>query len=190
MEPNPYRTRVVAEHAVNSTQQKICHQYLQLYATSKTGNLSITKLCKSVPVARTTFYHYFASLDEVRAYIEDNWVGRALRLADQLSRSYQENFDKNLAIEQVADFLSNSRHTLRVLMVVHPSRAFRQKITVALKARYWEQCDGDEMRLEIIAGSLCALIDYYLRLKPPFDHRKWVTHCGKLTQLLVGTMTE
>lgn len=69
MEPNPYRTRVVAEHAVNSTQQKICHQYLKLYATSASGNISITKLCKTVPVARTTFYHYFNSLAEVRHYI-------------------------------------------------------------------------------------------------------------------------
>lgn len=87
MEPNPYRTRVVAEHAVNTTQRKICHRYLQLYATSDTGDMSITELCRAVPVARTTFYHYFASLDEVRHYIEDNWVGRALRLADQLGRS-------------------------------------------------------------------------------------------------------
>lgn len=189
MEPNPYRTRVVAEHAVNTTQRKICHRYLQLYATSDTGDMSITELCRAVPVARTTFYHYFASLDEVRHYIEDNWVGRALRLADQLGRSTAGVSSKTFVEEQVADFLAGTRLTLKVLMLIHPSRTFLKKISDALKARYWERCGGDEMRLEIISGGICALINNYLRLKQPVDHRRWVARSGKLTQQLLVTMS-
>lgn len=158
MVPNPYRTRVAAEHAVNSTQRKICHQYLQLYASSGSGHLSITEVCKSVPVARTTFYHYFTSLSDVRHYIEDNWIGRALRLANQINRS-EETTDMDLVEEQVADFLSGSRFTLKVLMVIHPSSSFQAKFVTALKARYWERCRGDELRLEIISGGFYALVN-------------------------------
>lgn len=97
--------------------------------------------------------------------------------------------DSKFIEEEVVNFLKETRLTLKVLLIIHPSRSFRNKISIALKDRYWQRCRGDELRLEIINGAISALIYNYLQLKEQTDYHQWVVRCGQLANRLLTTMT-
>nr|WP_320131377.1 TetR-like C-terminal domain-containing protein [uncultured Holophaga sp.] len=63
-----------------NAKRRIRDAFLGLYAKRGLKRMNIKMLCLAIPIARTTFYAHYESLEDVLAEIEDDLIGEMYRL--------------------------------------------------------------------------------------------------------------
>ncbi len=159
---NPYRDITEVKKAkLTPAQESIYKAFIEMYNTIDCRDISVTALCKKANVARTTFYMFYGSIDDLLAEMEDGLVFDMLKVrGDQFQLSkYSEN---------VLEYTKANFEMLHAFLIKQPNLRLMDKMKKAVKYHNWDATyitskqREDGLVLEMIAAMTVAGYQYSL----------------------------
>ena len=186
---SPYQyVRELPLREINEIQQSLMEAYLELSYTKSRKNIRVKELCKASYVARSTFYVYYDSMEELLEHIENNIIYRLLKLNDALA--YEERTISSMAFYgETLAYLNTHKRWFYSFLVQEPNQSFIKKWKDAIKQHLWERVrhkglsgqQNEALILEMVAAE--AIAGYTFWLAHPYE-----TNEADIKQLLIYTL--
>lgn len=167
---NPYVSITEIKVKELSEGQAALHTALiKLMKNHKVSDLSVREVCSEAGVARSTFYYYYQSIDDILAEIEDQLIGTITRQNEKImSKDYRTEEDLRF-YQQTMDFVNEHHEIFEIFLISNPDYRFQEKWKRAIKYHLWERlpsfhkADYGELVLEITAASTLAAYIHVFR---------------------------
>jgi AcrR family transcriptional regulator len=137
---NPYAgILAIQESAATPAQQALKGALIQLLGQKKMGDITVKQLCSQAYIARSTFYAYYSSIDEVLEDIENDMIARLAESNKQvMNRMARETSDMVFYSHTLALIAEHGR-TFYTLLVANPDYRFIDKWKMSMKYHFWER---------------------------------------------------
>ncbi len=166
------------------TKQLIKSRFSRLYGKTNYNKITVKSLCEYVPVARTTFYSYFESLDDVKAEIEDEAITGIRAVCENI---YSGNAEQ-IFISAVG-YISEHRDIFYPFLVSQPNARFIKKFKAEIIKHFNEgfslkQSDKNGLELNVFASAVIACYTYFLEHPEETD----IKSLSEKTNALIGIL--
>lgn len=149
---------------VTETKVLIKAAFLKLYSKTAYNEITIKKLCESIPVARTTFYTYYRNISELKDEIETETIEEIRRVSDGIYKTFGGDYFYN-----TMDFINAHNDVFEAFLVIQPNYdfilAFKLAIIEHLKENYKSNYTNKnyDLELEMIASGIIGYYTFWLK---------------------------
>lgn len=157
---NPYLSITETKVKELTEGQAALHTALiKLMENHKISDLSVREVCSEAGVARSTFYYYYQSIDDILEEIEDQLIGTLISQNEKImSKEYSSEEDLHF-YQQTMDFVNEHHEIFEIFLITNPDYRFQEKWKNAIKYHLWERlpsfhrADYGQLVFEITAAS-------------------------------------
>jgi len=141
---------------LHATQEAIRRQFLELYKHKPYDRITVKELCAQTPVARTTFYSYYQSIDDVKAAIEDALISDL----STVSEEHRDAFDTRAPAYETFGRIRTHWSDLYTLVIVQPSLSLltKWKEAIVQHFREWNPTKTHVPNFDLVAYSTASAI--------------------------------
>lgn len=139
---------------------RITDAYLSLAEKMPHEDITITALCRTAGVARTTFYYHYGSVREVLDGIEDGFFAEYDELMHE-RRMYQRAYDEG-DLAAVQELLLRNKRLLRTIFLDNPDQRFVSLWERHIRTSLRGYLGANEIRLDILSACFLSLYRYWL----------------------------
>lgn len=150
----------------NDTQLSIYATFIKLWHEVGYEKIRIAAICAQTPVARSTFYSYYDSLDDLKDQLEDYYI-------NQLIQVNQPLFDKVISDPRDIDFIQvtlacidKDQPVYQAFLVDQLNTSFIDKWKAAIKKHFEKilpKSINRELTLELIASAVVTTVTFLLK---------------------------
>lgn len=166
---NPYSDiSEIKKSTCTPAQEALKTALIQLLGDNQLRDITVKELCGHAFTARSTFYAYYNSIDEVLEDIENDMVSHLTAMNQKLmSREIKDIGDMTFFSETLS-LISDNKTVFYILLVANPDYRFIQKWKDAIKYHLWERiqpADGMknvELVLEMTASAAIGAYTFWL----------------------------
>lgn len=150
------------------TKTSIKNSFIKIYSKKDLSQITVSRLCAAVPVARTTFYAYYDNIDSVRCEIEDDLIGGLMEITDNVSQGNLSEMDFNAFLGEIERYIKQNWGSFQALLIQQPDRRFIAKwkdcIKLNFSRRYPEKVNIKNYALisEMVASSVIGAYSFLL----------------------------
>lgn len=178
---NPYAgiADLTAE-ALTPAQSAMRRSLIRLMQEKPVRRITVRELCAGAFVARSTFYAYYANVDEMIEEAENDLIFQMICQQRKFPEGGGDGAAERRFFEEILRFVKENRSVFKVLLIDNPSRRFVEKWKNAVKYHLWERLyrgqedENSALVLETAAASGIALFTYWL------EHPDTVSEAGIL----------
>ncbi len=161
-----------------NTKEAIQKAFIRLYSKTDYNRITIKELCMQTPVARTTFYSYYANIDELKSDMETSFLNG---LRDLLLRFPEKDFafiDLHEFLKHSMVYIEDNWDTVYAFLVIQPDTRFIDKWKAYIKEHfrmhYSEKQNNDNYKLvsETIASAAIDCYRYWMQNKAEVNDEK------------------
>ncbi|MDE5758156.1 MAG: TetR/AcrR family transcriptional regulator C-terminal domain-containing protein [Allobaculum sp.] len=99
-------------------------QFIQEYSKSTSHTLSVKNLCSEIPIARSTFYHYFDQIDEVKQEIENDLLNGLQTIVSQTFLSSPFPSELSPLFKKIKDYILVYYQEFYSFLIIQPNSQF------------------------------------------------------------------
>lgn len=166
---NPYSDiRMIQKSDSTPAQDALKRALVQLLGNNRLQDISVKELCGHAFTARSTFYAYYNSIDEVLEDIENDMIAQLTEMNRELmNRKVREIGEMTFYAETMA-LIEDHKATFYMLLVSNPDYRFINKWKTAIKYHFWERIrppetmKNVELVLEITASAAIGAYTFWL----------------------------
>ncbi len=145
------------------TKYAIKSGFIKLYTKQNYNSITVQSLCKSVPIARTTFYAHYDNIDCVKAEIEGETVREIRAVSEKI---YSDDSEATFA--GLMDYIEQNRSVFYAFLAAQPNARFIEKLKTAIINHFKENFGSNkgknyELELEIFASAVITYYTYWLK---------------------------
>ncbi len=146
---------------MSETEELIRRTFVELYAGGAGQRLTVRELCRQIPIARTTFYLYYADLDAVQQAVEQE-------LIDGISAASAGLYgpESAAAFYRTMDYIRQHRRGFYAFLVAQPNArflaGFKAAIIAHARSHFSKSRPNLELELEIFASAVLGCYTYWL----------------------------
>ncbi|WP_018143686.1 TetR/AcrR family transcriptional regulator [Alloscardovia criceti] len=120
---------------MNTTLQSIHDTFIRIYTHTPFEKMKVAQLCEQVPIARTTFYEYYANLDELKEAVENQLITGLLDAANSVieSNTMMQTVDVERYFEAVLAYIHAHWDENYAFLVAQPNISYTTKWKQAIK---------------------------------------------------------
>lgn len=169
---NPYYDDSIKKLRFNRKQRDIHGKLLEIYRYKGIDDMTITDICSSLGIPRTTFYYYYSNVREALDDIENNFLGELIGISGNVVDMYRHDLPGlDDAVERIRDHMQKYRDFLCLTLVTRPDYIFIEKWQKLFMYSYYKYT-SDELRLMLIASSCITYYQYCLKNEDTIDIRR------------------
>lgn len=166
---NPYSDILAIQKSVcTPAQEALKTALIQLLGDNKLQDITVKELCVHAFTARSTFYAYYNSIDEVLEDIENDMISRLAAMNKEfMNRAIKESSDM-IFYSETLSLIADNKTTFYMLLVANPDYRFIEKWKDAMKYHFWERVrptetmKNVELVLEITASAAIGAYTFWL----------------------------
>lgn len=171
---NPYADILLIQRNVSTpAQTALKHALVQMLGDNRMQDISVKELCRHAFTARSTFYAYYNSIDEVLEDIENDMIVRLAQMNRELMDRRIRESDEMTFYSETLSLIEENKPTFYMLLVSNPDYRFIEKWKKAMKYHFWERLCPSETRKNVelvLELTACAAIGAYtFWLKHPYE---------------------
>ncbi|MDY4762083.1 TetR/AcrR family transcriptional regulator [Streptococcus thoraltensis] len=153
---------------LTETQKDIQQAFITLWETIPADKIRVKGVCEATPIARSTFYTYYDSIEELKADIEERTIQDLVAINRKLFRRPIQQVTDILFVETTLAYVAAHHHIFHAFLVAQTNLAFTELWKRAIKEQFTLLFRDNGMRkddflLEIFAASVIAAISYQLK---------------------------
>lgn len=143
-------------------------QFMKEYSKKKLSLITIKDICIKTPVARTTFYSYFSSLNELLEEIEDDILNGLIGVTEKVSKGKLYDMDFKIYMDEIEKYIIENKSYIKTFLVTQPNFGFinkwKETIKTNFRKRYPSKISAKnyEAISEIIASSIINMYTYWM----------------------------
>ncbi|MEQ9764133.1 TetR/AcrR family transcriptional regulator [Streptococcus jiangjianxini] len=158
----------MTKEELTETQQNIHQAFITLWETTSADKIRVKEICERTPIARSTFYTYYDSIEELKIDIEERTIQNLVDINRKLFRRPIQQVSDILFVETTLAYVVAHHHIFHAFLVAQPNLAFTELWKTAIKEQFSLLFRDNGMRkddflLEIFAASVIAAISYQLK---------------------------
>lgn len=128
---------------VKMTKKMMKEALIDLLDKKPLEKISVTEICKSADVNRSTFYAYYEDISSLMMEIENEVLEHVTIYAE----NFNEYSDKRMleVFEEFFEYVRENSKLFRVLIIQHDNRSFNRRMldTIMEKYKMCLECNGD-----------------------------------------------
>lgn len=153
---------------ITATQLEIHQAFLRLWSQLPAEKIRVKSVCDETPIARSTFYTYYDSIDDLRREIELVAVEGLLDINRKPVRQLLDGVDDLAFVASTFDYIDSHREVFQAFLVAQPNFSFIERWKKAIQRQFRpifrEQGSANQdLKLEIFSAGVVAAITYQMK---------------------------
>lgn len=154
------------------TRQLIKNQFIELYMMGGLKTATIKSLCEKIPIARTTFYAYYADIYSVLEEIEDEIIHDLFVMNENFINCDLRNYKRGVPMDcfkETLNYVKKHKNIISALLGKNYDASFIYKWKKIIKHHFKEKYKKEFMTykhidlvLEQIASSIIGAYSYWV----------------------------
>ncbi len=174
---------------VKMTKKLIKDAYLELLETHPSEKISVTEVCKTADVNRSTFYLYYESTAALRQDIEDEVMEQVPVLSDLPGGRAAE------IPERFFSYIRENGRMFRILFLQSDNHAFKRRLICAVLEKYLQETGDGARPLEkygyiFIVSGVIGLLDAWIEEDFPLGAKAFSEIVLKMALRAAGLKNE
>lgn len=169
-----YRSNPFADiHYISSSlltpaQASLQEALLNLLAEKSLLDISVKELCARAYVARSTYYSYYSSMDELLCEIEDTLIYYLVNKNTNIDFQQILRSDSTYIYAKTMDFIEGNRQAFECFLLKCPNQRFLEKWRRAVQYSIWEaffafrENEFEDFYLEVLSSMTISCFRYLL----------------------------
>jgi len=166
---NPYFEILdILPNPCTAAQESLKTTLVRLLEGTRLKNISVKELCKCAFIARSTFYAYYNSVDEILEDVENDIIYKLVRMNGELMDRTIKETEEMLFYSETLSLIEENRTTFYTLLVANPDYRFIELWKKAMKYHFWQRINPSdsvknvELILELTASAAIGAYTFYL----------------------------
>lgn len=151
-----------------STKEMIKKQFIQEYSQRTFHTISVKKICSEIPIARSTFYHYFDQINDVKQELENDLLNGLQTIVSQTFWSSPFPSDLSPLFKKIKDYILVYYQEFYSFLIIQPNSQFIENWKKFIKENcktYYLFCtptDYSDLIGELMACGALEVYKYWL----------------------------
>ncbi|MER0123910.1 TetR/AcrR family transcriptional regulator [Streptococcus sp. ZJ93] len=150
------------------TRKDIQQAFIRLWSTTPANKIRVKSICEATPIARSTFYTYYDSVEELKADIEERTIQDLAETNHKLFNRQIQQVSDIAFVESTLNYVAEHHQVFHAFLVSQINGSFIERWKSATKEQFTQlfRDNGikkDDFLLEIVAASVVAAISYQLK---------------------------
>ncbi|AXQ78796.1 TetR/AcrR family transcriptional regulator [Streptococcus chenjunshii] len=152
----------------SDTQMSLYRAYLDLWIKVGPNKIRVSHLCHKAPAARSTFYIYYETIDDLKDELE-NYI--LALLVDKNQKAFEKEITSSKDIVFVAStlaFVKEHEKVFQAFVLSEPNLMFIEKWKSACQRHFQLLLKNDnkeflDFQLEVLSAAVVSAITYFLK---------------------------
>ncbi|MDT9605169.1 hypothetical protein [Lactobacillus johnsonii] len=165
---NPYKDHELVILPQTDAQKALQNGLIELMKNKDINNISVKELCSNSNVARSTFYAYYNTLNDLLDEIEDRLVANISKLDDKIINEQRNDPKDFVYFDEILKYLIQNKSIFLTLLSKQYDHHLIIKWKKAIKAHLWQRyffkvkTNRLDLLLEMVASEAIAGFIFFL----------------------------